>query len=72
MLAELIANVTGLDHRVALRERVLDPLGLDRLELGLTIARQDDVQRLIATMEPASVAEIEAALGITLPEGCSP
>jgi CubicO group peptidase (beta-lactamase class C family) len=63
VMAELVARVTGTDHRVALRERILDPLGLDRLELGVDESGQGDVQRLVDTGEPATVEEIAAALG---------
>lgn len=64
VMAELVERVTGTDHRVALRERVLDPLGLDRLELGVPIDRQGDVQALVETGEPATMQEIADALGL--------
>jgi CubicO group peptidase (beta-lactamase class C family) len=64
VLAELVARVTGTDHRVALRERVLDPLGLSRLELGVPEARQGDVQAVVDTGEPAPAEEVAAALGL--------
>ncbi|MEU1161611.1 serine hydrolase domain-containing protein [Streptomyces sp. NPDC005921] len=51
VLAELIERLTGKDYREALRARVLDPLGLDRLELGVTRERQGDLQRVTATGE---------------------
>ena len=61
--AELVERVTGQDYRVALRERVLDPLGLDRLELGVPPERHGDIQRMVAAGEPATKAEIAEALG---------
>jgi CubicO group peptidase (beta-lactamase class C family) len=64
VLAELVARVTGTDHRVALRERVLDPLGLDRLELGLPVERQGDVRLCAYTGEAATAQEIADALGL--------
>ena len=64
VMAELVERVTGLDHRVALRERVLDPLGLDRLELGVPEGRQGAVQRIVNTGEPATMQEIADALGL--------
>jgi len=64
VMAELVARVTGTDHRVALRERVLDPLGLDRLELGVPPERQVGIQPLVRTGEPATAEEMAKALGL--------
>ncbi|MFF9778607.1 serine hydrolase domain-containing protein [Streptomyces sp. NPDC013978] len=64
VLAELITRVTEEEYRVALRKRVLDPLGLDRLELGVPPERQGDVQPVVETMEPPSAEEIKRVLGI--------
>jgi CubicO group peptidase (beta-lactamase class C family) len=64
VLAELVTRLTDLDHRVALRERVLDPLGLDRLELGVPADRQGDLQATVDTGEPTSAAELAEALGL--------
>jgi CubicO group peptidase (beta-lactamase class C family) len=66
VLAELIALRTGLDHRAALRERVLDPLGLDRLELGVPPERQSDIQPLTFSGELPTREEIRAVLGFDL------
>ncbi|WP_425839289.1 serine hydrolase domain-containing protein [Streptomyces fractus] len=49
VLSEVVSRVTGQDHRQALRSRVLDPLGLDRLELGVAESRQNDFHRVVAT-----------------------
>ncbi|MEU9952218.1 serine hydrolase domain-containing protein [Streptomyces sp. NPDC047939] len=51
VLAELIERLTGQDYRAALRTRILDPLGLDRLELGVPKERQDDLRRVVGTGE---------------------
>jgi CubicO group peptidase (beta-lactamase class C family) len=64
VLAELIARVTGQDHRVALRERVLDPLGLDRLELGVPLRGQGDILPLTKTGDLPTPEEIRAVLGV--------
>lgn len=73
VLAELITRVTGQDHRAALRERVLDPLGLDRLELGVPVERQGDVQPLVKTGCFPTPEEIHAVLGVdTLDLGVNP
>jgi CubicO group peptidase (beta-lactamase class C family) len=58
VLAELITRVTGEDHRTALRRRVLDPLGLDRIQLGGEAGARGDLQPLQDTGEPATVEEI--------------
>lgn len=63
ILVELIARVTGLDHRDAVRERLLDPLGLERLELGVPPERQGDVLPLVPTGEPATVDDLADELG---------
>ncbi|WP_159058719.1 serine hydrolase domain-containing protein [Streptomyces caeruleatus] len=62
VLAELIQRLTGQDYRDALRARVLDPLGLDRLELGVPKERQGDLQRVVATGE-YPLGALEALLG---------
>lgn len=64
VLAELVARVTGQDHRTALRQRVLDPLGLDRLEVGVPVDRQQDVLPYVETGAPATPEEIRAVLGV--------
>lgn len=43
VLAELVRRTTGLDHRQALRELILEPLGLDRLQLGVPPEEQVDI-----------------------------
>ena len=64
VLAELIHAVTGADHTVALRERVLDPLGLRSFELGPAPDAQADILPLELVGEPATPDELEAALGV--------
>jgi CubicO group peptidase (beta-lactamase class C family) len=64
VLAELVERVTGTDWRVALRERVLDPLGLGRLELGVPFDRQSDVMPIVDTGTHATAEEHAEALGL--------
>lgn len=66
VLAELITQVTGEDHRDAVRRRVLDPLDLDRFELGVPLERQHDIQRLVASGEAPTAAEVGRALGLDI------
>ncbi|GAA0855724.1 serine hydrolase domain-containing protein [Streptosporangium amethystogenes subsp. fukuiense] len=62
VLAEVIHRVTGQDYRQALRARILDPLGLDRLELGVPIDRQADL-KLVTTTGTRSMEVLEALFG---------
>ncbi|GAA2857349.1 serine hydrolase domain-containing protein [Streptosporangium fragile] len=62
VLTEVAHRVTGRDYRQALRARVLDPLGLDRLELGVPVDRQKDLKRVTAT-GTRSVEVLEALFG---------
>ena len=43
VLAELLEQVTGTDYRVFVRDRLLAPLGLTQLRLGLPVDEQADV-----------------------------
>ncbi len=64
VLAELIERVTGADFRDFIRTRVIEPLGLANLELGVPADRQADINELVATGAPASPDELEAVLGV--------
>lgn len=48
VVAELLETVAGQDYRAFIRERLLVPLGLDRLRLGLSIHEQADVVPAVA------------------------
>jgi CubicO group peptidase (beta-lactamase class C family) len=70
VLAQLIENLTGRDYRTYTRSRILDPLGLRRLRLGVPLAEQGDILDVVLTGEaPAEappvpvVAVDEMALG---------
>jgi CubicO group peptidase (beta-lactamase class C family) len=63
VLAELIAQITGKDHCVAIRERLLDPLGLDRLELGVPADRIADILPIVPCGEPPTEDELKQELG---------
>lgn len=70
VMAELVARATGTDHRAALRERVLEPLGLGRLELGVARDRQGDIQNMVETGDRAPISEVLGVLGLTeIPAG---
>ncbi len=64
VLAELIERVSGVDFRDFVRTRVIEPLGLSGLGLGVPAAEQGDINALVRTGAPATPDELEAALGI--------
>jgi CubicO group peptidase (beta-lactamase class C family) len=64
ILAELIETTSGTDYRDFLHQRVLDPLGLGRLRLGVPPEDQADVVDLEVRGEPATSEELEAVLGV--------
>jgi CubicO group peptidase (beta-lactamase class C family) len=68
VLAELIARTTGLDHRLAFRDRLLDPLGLDRFEVGVPQHRQGDVLPLVETGRLPTLEEFAEVLDPALVE----
>ena len=64
VMAELVNRVDGGDHRRSLRERVLDPLGLDRLELGVPVGKQEGIRLVRKGGSPAKPEEVAAYLGL--------
>ncbi|MFK3678713.1 serine hydrolase domain-containing protein [Microbacterium sp. NPDC090218] len=84
VLAELVRRTTGLDHRQALHELILAPLGLDRLRLGVPAEDQADIvpAELIGEYDlPLSAAmlgldataeALDRAAGLALEIGSSP
>ena len=63
VLAEVIARLDGRDHRDAVRERVLEPLGLSRLALGVAPAVSHGIAELVVVGENPTPAEVEAVFG---------
>ena len=64
VLAEVIDRVAGVDYRDFIRDRILGPLGLSRLALGVDEADQGDVLPVSGRGEPATPDELEAAIGV--------
>ncbi|HEY5015117.1 MAG TPA: serine hydrolase domain-containing protein [Acidimicrobiia bacterium] len=64
VLAEVIERVAGTDYREFVRTRIIEPLGLTRLELGVPPDRQADIAALSGRGEAATPDEIEAAIGV--------
>lgn len=65
VLAEVIEQVSGLDYRRFVHERILDPLGLQGPRLGVPEAEQDDIMAVVAVGEPATAAELESVFGVS-------
>jgi CubicO group peptidase (beta-lactamase class C family) len=64
VLGEVIEVVSGLDYREFVHTRLMEPLGLRRFRLGEPPERQADITTLVASGEPPTPEEIEAAIGI--------
>jgi CubicO group peptidase (beta-lactamase class C family) len=64
VLAELIQRATGLDFRKVVRDRVLAPLGLKALALGVEPQDAGDVQDVAISGEKPDPDELERTLGI--------
>jgi CubicO group peptidase (beta-lactamase class C family) len=64
VLAEIIERCTGGDFRAFVRERILEPLGLVGLQIGVPVAQQADINDLVLTGEAATPDELEAAIGV--------
>jgi CubicO group peptidase (beta-lactamase class C family) len=64
VLAELIERATGRDFREYVRTEVLEPLGLQRLRVGVPRDEQGDINTLVNVGEPATREQLLAVLGI--------
>jgi len=64
VIAELIERLSGVEYRAFVQERILEPLGLKRLRLGVAVQEQGDINDLEVRGEPATNEELEAVLGI--------
>jgi CubicO group peptidase (beta-lactamase class C family) len=64
VLAEIIERIAGTDYREFIRDRILEPIGLKRLALGVPEAEQSDIAKLSGRGEAATPDELEAAIGV--------
>jgi CubicO group peptidase (beta-lactamase class C family) len=64
VLAEIVERVGGQDYRVTIRQRVLDPLGLHRLQVGVPVEQQGDIVDMEEHGSEATPDELEAAYGV--------
>jgi CubicO group peptidase (beta-lactamase class C family) len=62
VLAEVIERISGIDYREFVRTRILEPLGLSRLELGVR-GEPTDVATIVGCGDPATPDELQAAIG---------
>jgi len=68
VVAEMIEVVEGRDFRQVVRDRVLEPLGLDACTLGLPVDEQPaDIAELTMVGEPPTPQELEAVFGMPDP-----
>lgn len=65
VLAEIISEVTGLDHTDAIQELVTDPLGLGRL-LGIPLDDQDGIVETVARGERPTAEEMQEVFGVAI------
>jgi CubicO group peptidase (beta-lactamase class C family) len=63
VLAELVESVSGCDYRHYIRDSILEPLGLQRLRLGVPVAEQHDIVPLQPVGEPPAAQDIRALFG---------
>lgn len=64
VLAEVIARLDGRDHRDSVRARLLEPLGLRALALGVSESDGGDIADLVVVGEPPTAEELRAVLGV--------
>ncbi|HEX4492212.1 MAG TPA: serine hydrolase domain-containing protein [Acidimicrobiia bacterium] len=62
VLAELIERIAGVDYREFVRVRILEALGLRRLELGVR-GEPSAIATIVGCGEPAPPDELQAAIG---------
>ena len=64
VLAELLARADGCEHTESVRRRVLEPLELESLALGVPLEQQGDIARVAHVGEMPTPEEFEAVLGV--------
>lgn len=67
VLAELVARTSGMDHREFVTRRILEPLGLQRLQLGVPADQQHDINDLATVGTEITPEEFKAVLGFDMP-----
>lgn len=63
VLMDILIELTSIDHRTFLRERVLDPIALKRFALGIAPDEASDLAEISYVGETMTPDEMEAAFG---------
>jgi CubicO group peptidase (beta-lactamase class C family) len=64
VLMDILARITGTDHREFIKRRVLEPIGLESFALGMKPEEQTDLADVAYVGEEMTPDELEAAFGI--------
>jgi len=64
VLGELVERVAGRDYRQFVADRIVEPLGLKGMSLGVPPEQRDGVATLVACGEPPDPDELERLLGV--------
>ncbi len=65
VLAEIISEITGLDHTDAIQQMVTDPLGLPRL-LGIPLDQRQGILETVGVGSTPTPAEMKEAFGLEI------
>lgn len=63
VLADVIQAVSGIDYRRFIAERIAEPLGLPRMQLGVPRDQQGDIAELLDVGEPVDPAQWKEITG---------
>lgn len=66
VLAELIDSVTQTDYRDFINRRILQPLGLNHLRLGVSPNQQSDINKVINVGRAPTAEEMEQLVGVAI------
>jgi CubicO group peptidase (beta-lactamase class C family) len=64
VLAELVERAGGRDYRQFVAERIVEPLGLKGMALGVPADQQAGIATLVACGEPPDADEVERLFGV--------
>jgi CubicO group peptidase (beta-lactamase class C family) len=64
VLMDILTKLTGVDHREYIKQRILEPIGLEHFALGMTPDEQTNLAPIVYVGEEMTPDELEAAFGI--------
>ncbi len=64
VLMDILTKVTGVDHRDYIKQRILEPIGLEDFALGMKADEQTNLAEISYVGEAMTPDELEAAFGI--------